>query len=297
MEYISAILLPILHGTSNIIDGQLSTRHIKDPVVLLFFVRLTYPIIVIAFLLIFGLPQIPNVGSVALVVVAAALDSVAAIPFFAAYKHADTSVVTAYLALGKIFTPIVAFIVLGEMLAPLQYFGFAIIIIASVLAGAKSLRKFKINRGFFLMLLVALLSTLQVVILKIVTRETDAHSTTLYLAIAKFVLPLFLLFIPQKRTSIVSNVSRFRSLLWVFILLAVLNISGWLASIHANAGLPVVVVSSINSIRPLFVMAVSIVVGKIMRKQLNERHNQAEITKKVFCFIAIILGVVLAVRL
>ncbi|MDR0462861.1 MAG: hypothetical protein LBG64_01410 [Pseudomonadales bacterium] len=297
MGFLAAFLLPILHGTCNIIDGQFSTKRFKNPITLLFYLRVTYLLSLVLLLGIFGLPTFPGLEVFALLILAGSLDFLAGIPFLTAYKHADSSVVGAYLSLGKIFTPIVAFLIVGELLAPVQYFGFLIIIVASVALGTKNIRKFKINKGLFLMLLTAALSSVQVAVLARATRSMEVGEIVFYFTAMQFMLPFVLLFIRKQRRDIARSFTTYKSLLPIFLLLAVLAATGWFASTFAMSQLPVMVVSSINALRPFYMLTVGLVAHKIFNYSLNEKQSKREIVKKLICFLAIALGVAFSVGL
>lgn len=295
MGFLAAFLLPVFHGTCNIIGGQLSTKEFKSPITLLFYLRMTYVIAILAFLLIFGFPQIPTVGIITLIVIAGLLDILAAIPFLTAYKHADTSIVGAYLSLGKIFKPIVAFALLGELLSPFQYLGFLVIIVANVILGTRDFRKFKINKGFYLMLIVAILSAFQVALLKRASLAMDAESTTFYFVTLRCVLPLLFLLNRNRRVDIRKNLPIYRSLFPLFIIIAAFSTAGWFASNYANYMLPIVIVSAINSLRPLFILSVGLVADKLFHRSLNEKLSRNETIKKLLCFTLIVIGVYIAI--
>jgi drug/metabolite transporter (DMT)-like permease len=87
-------------------------------------------------------------------------------PYYKALRHADTSIVVSLFSLGKIFIPLFAFFIVHERLSSLQYSGFVLIIICSLLISMENVWKIKFNRALIYMIPTAIIIALQTVLEK-----------------------------------------------------------------------------------------------------------------------------------
>ena len=125
--YFISFLAPFFYASSVVIESFLSLAVFKRPLVMLFFVSLTNALFT-PFVLFLGFPTIPSLQSWGIYLLIAIIDIGYLYPYYMALKKTDTSIVSSLFSLGKIFVPVLAFILLKDTLTLPQYIGFFIII-------------------------------------------------------------------------------------------------------------------------------------------------------------------------
>lgn len=167
--YIIGIVLSIIvilfHSCSNIFDNYLSTKIFPRLSNLIFFSGLIN-LLFLPFCLLFGVPQLLSIQSFGIIFLISFINVFYQYPYYWALKKTDTSIVISLFSLAKIFTPLFAFFFLGEHLKNVQYIGFFLIILSSILL-TFDLKKLKFNASVFLMFLVSIALTIQVILYKI----------------------------------------------------------------------------------------------------------------------------------
>lgn len=290
MVILSAFLIPFFHGICNMLEGHLSKYSIKSLYSIVFFTRTAHLAGVLFLMLAFGLPEVPDMRSFMAISAAAAISTFLIFPFLAAYRYIDTSTAGAFLSLGKVFTPVFAYLIIGESLAHSQYAGFGIIIISSILLGLDGKQRFRINPGFFLMMLTAMMAAMETITLKM-AGGIGWYAATFWFVALSAIIP-FLLLIPKKtRRDIMETLPSFRLHVPFFLLIVLFGMLGTFARLYALSGLPVVAVSAINAVRPLMVLGMGFAAAKIMGVRINEKLSGTPMLKKVACFAFIILGI------
>ena len=78
------------------------------------------------------------------------------IPYYIALRKAETSVVVLMFNFEKIFIPVLAYFIVGENLGVLQYLGFSVIVICSIIASFDK-RIVRLNRSIVYMVLASLI--------------------------------------------------------------------------------------------------------------------------------------------
>ena len=128
--YFVAFLAPLFYAMSVVIESFLSLAVFKRPIVMLFFVSLTNALFT-PLVLLMGWPTVPTFESVLMYGLIGVIDVAYLYPYYMALKKTDVSIVSSLFALGKIFVPVLAFILLRDSLTIAQYIGFFIIIFTS----------------------------------------------------------------------------------------------------------------------------------------------------------------------
>ena len=290
MHVLVMFFVPLFHGVCNMLEGHLSKYSIKSLYSMVFFSMVTH-IVGAAFLaILLGIPPLPGTSTLMIIFAAAVICIFLHFPFFIAYRYIDTSTVGAFLSLGKISTPILAFLILGEQVSALQYIGFGVIILASVALGWDGKSKLKINAGLLFMLATSALASMESIALRSAS-GTDWFTVAFWFIIFQATLPFFLLFIKQARTDILATLPQYKSLLPYFLIITFFGLLGTFARVYALSELPVVVASAINSIRPILVLGMGMLAVRIFPiSQINEKTSSKQITKKLLCFTFIIIG-------
>lgn len=218
------------------------------------------------------------------------------IPYYEALRRGDTSVVVAWLSLGYVLVPVLAYLMVDEKLSFVQYAGFGIIIAASVVLNIENPRKIKINKAFYLMLLSSLLLSLQAVLYKYALEKIDWISAVFYSALFS-TLTVFGFLMPRiVRLNIKANFPRYKTKFYVFGLNEFVNQVGTVASIFAMSLLPVVAVESINSTQPLFVLGIGAALYALFGNRFKEDVSTVHLLRKSICFVFITAGVFMVLK-
>jgi len=292
--YFIAFLNPLTYAASNIIDSHISNNVFKNVWVVVFYCTII-TLLTLPILFLFGIPRIPPTHIIPYVVLGAILHIAVLVAYYLSMRNMDTSIVLACFSMGKIFIPVLAFFMVGEVIRPVQYAGFGIIILFSVFLSLDDVKVMKVNKGLWLVLAASITSSITLVINKKILLELDWVSNVFWGNIlSAFIVMLFLL-LKKHRQEIFSEAPRFFKRGGMFVGNEMLFQVGVLAESYALAILPVIVFTAIGSTQALFILAYSWALMFICPKHIKEQLDAKSIIKKVICFVFIVIGVVLAI--
>lgn len=293
---IASLLSPFFYGTAMIIESQLSTKTFKHPTTMIFYISLMNALF-LPLVLFFGTPTIPSVYELSFYIILALIDIVYLYPFYLSLKVIDTSIVEALFSLGAIILPVLTWLLLDERLHLEQYIGFAIIVMSSVALSIKGRKIPKLSKAFYFVLLSSFLRTLYIVLEKyILEQQTNWINVAIYPNLISGFIPLSFLFIKKLRKDITRNFPPYLSKFKFFIANEFLCFLGMICTVFALSGISAVVNSSICATQPIFMLLMSYFLLKRYNIPLNEKLSLQIIEKKIFCFILIVLGVILVVN-
>ncbi len=288
-----AFLNPILHALSNILDNYLTNKLFDRKTTLIFYATLLN-IFFLPFLFIFtGLPQLPTSGSIWLFIGLAVINVTYLYPYYKALEQNDTSSVIALFSLGQVFVPILAYFIVGEVLAPLQYFGVALIIFASIFLSIQKGHKFKMNKSLWWMLGCAFILSFEYILYKLIFISTSWITGFTWPVVFSFIIALMLLVVTSTRKDIINNWSVFLKKFHVFGTEELTTFLGIAASTYAVSFAPVTIVKPIMSTEPIFVLLYAIVFSRFFPGVFREEIDWQSIKKKIFLFIVIGIGLTL----
>jgi uncharacterized membrane protein len=141
----------VVMSLSNILDSFLSNNRFKSGLSLALF-SAVMNIMFVPIVMWIDPPGIPALSLIPIFIIASLLDVLFLIPYYQAMQEEDASVVAALFSLTRVFTPIFAYLLLNERLTLTHYVGFGLITLGGMALSSDSLRKFKLNRAFWLML-------------------------------------------------------------------------------------------------------------------------------------------------
>ena len=243
-----------------------------------------------------GMPSIPAWTSLAFFAVLALIDILYLYPYYTAMKVIDTSIVAALFSLGQITIPVMTYFLLDERLELTQYIGFVIIIMASVALSLKGTKIPKLNRAFYYMVGASLLRAFYVVLEKYVLNEDGNWvNMVVYPNFISGLIPLGFLFYGKWRKDILKNFPPYLRKFKYFAVNEFLCFLGLVSSVYGLSGLSPVASASISATMPIFMLTISFILLKQFDIRLKEKISQRVMMKKIFCFVLIILGVILVV--
>ncbi len=179
---------------------------------------------------------------------------------------------------------------LGDVLSPLQYIGFFIVIIASVALNIEKKFSFRINSAFYLMFLSGLLRALHVVVAKYALNSDETWiNTVVYPGIISSMMVFLFLLVKNVRTDIKAHLRPYLKKLHFFLSNEFVCFFGDLTAIYALSKLSPVISATVRSTSPLFLLLFVWLAHPFYKfKEYN-----VPFVKKLVCFLLTILGIVL----
>lgn len=292
---IVALLNPLLHGAANVFDNYLTNRMWKNTGSLIFYATIMN-VLFTPFVLIFGIPKLPPLTMIPAVIVTAALDLLYLLPYYRALQNEDTSNVSSLFSLGYLFTPVLAFLLVHELLTASQYIGFAIVIFASVVGSISSSGPIRINRALFYMVLAGIIVGAETVMYKYLFTEMSWNTGFIFEHIAAFlIMALLFLCSTALRNSVRNSWAAFKKVGHLFAAEECLTMAGSGAVTYAIALAPVTVVQSIGATQPFFVLLYAMLFSRLFPKLFRERIDRKSIVRKVVVFAVMLVGVCLTI--
>ena len=285
-----AFLGPMAHAVSNIFDSYVSGSVFKRISTTIFYMNLTN-IIGILCLPLFGPVHFLSPAGWLLVGLLAAINVGYQFPYFAALNRTDTSVVAALFQMEKVFIPIWAFLIVGEVLHPIQYAGFGIIIFFSLLLNINHKTRIKIDSGFWLMCIVTILLSFEGTFYKALLMKTDWVSAAFWVAVVSFSIIFMMISVRPTRTDIIKSFGKYRQRFSAFLFMEIFDQIGVFSPIFALSLIPILVESGILSVQPIFVALYGVILAKFFGKRFHEDISRPAMIKKILCFIMIGVGV------
>lgn len=290
-----AFLAPLFYAFACIIESHLANHTFKHQTTMIFYISMMNAVFLPLVFLV-GMPSIPAWTSLAFFAVLALIDILYLYPYYTAMKVIDTSIVAALFSLGQITIPVMTYFLLDERLELTQYIGFVIIIMASVALSLKGTKIPKLNRAFYYMVGASLLRAFYVVLEKYVLNEDGNWvNMVVYPNFISGLIPLGFLFYGKWRKDILKNFPPYLRKFKYFAVNEFLCFLGLVSSVYGLSGLSPVASASISATMPIFMLTISFILLKQFDIRLKEKISQRVMMKKIFCFVLIILGVILVV--
>ena len=287
---------PLFYAFAVIIESQLSNRTFKHQTTMIFYISLMNAVFV-PLVMFLGWPSVPSTAAIVCYVLLAFLDIVYLYPYYTAMKVIDTSIVAALFSLGQITIPVMTYLWLDERLSLTQYIGFAIIIMSSIALSIKGTKIPKLNRAFYYMVGASLLRAFYVVLEKYVLIEDGNWiNMVIYPNLISGFMPFVFLLVGNWRKDIVRNFPPYLHRFKIFAVNEFLCFLGLAYGVYGLSGLSPVVSTSIGATQPIFMLGLSYFILKHFGLPLKEKLTARIIMKKLYCFVLIILGVVLVVQ-
>ncbi len=297
MNFILASFLPPLFlGMAVIIESLLSNKTFKHPTTMIFYVSMMNALF-LPLLLFWGIPTLPSVKVFACYMGCAFVYIAYLYPYYLAMKVIDASIVAALFSLGQITVPIMGYLWLGEKLEFTQYIGFAVIILSSVALSIKGNKMPKLNKAFYYMMFAAIITSFGRVLEKYTLNIDDNWiNLVIYTSLLSGFMPLSFLLVKKWRHDIGKNFPPYLQKFKIFAINEFICFLGTSIGIYALSGLSPVVTTAVGSTQPIFMLLLSIFLYKYFGLSVMEKISYQVMVKKLFCFVLIILGVMLTLE-
>ncbi len=290
-----AFLSPMFYATAVLIESLLSNYTFKHQTTMIFYISMMNCVF-LPLVLFFGHPTLPQGNMLWFYLLLAVIDVGYLYPYYSAMKVIDTSIVSALFALGQVIVPILSFVILREVLNLHQYIGFMIIIMASIALSIKGDKIPKLNRAFYYMMLSSFMLSSRIIFVKLVIKEEGNWVNLVFWPnLISGIIPLGLLFIKKYRKDIVKHFPPYLHKCPLFALNEFVYFWAVTTETYGVSKLSPVVSASIDRMEPIFLLAISGFLLYVFNIKLKEKITMRILLKKLFCFVLMILGVILVV--
>ncbi|HNY25600.1 MAG TPA: EamA family transporter [Alphaproteobacteria bacterium] len=290
-----ALLAPALHAFSTIIDSRLSNYEFKRISTIVFFFSFT-SIILLPTYLFFGKIPAFDMNMLPYILLCGFINIFYLFPYYNAMKKIDTSIINSMFALGYIFTPIFAYILLKDTLSIGQISGCAIILLFNIILNIEGKTKLKLNIAFFLMLITVSMLSMSSVVEKQALNSFNWVGFAFYSSVMSILISLSFFLFKKNRMDIIENFPNFKKSFHLFFFDELFTFIGNIAGTYALSHLAVIQIKAINSSQPFFVLLYSFLLSVIFNIKLKEKYDKKSIIKKLICFCAIVFGILLVVK-
>ena len=215
-------------------------------------------------------------------------------PYYKALEQGDTSNVVALFSLSQLFVPILAFIFVGEVLAPMQYLGVLLIMVGGIALSLQKGKRIPLNAAFWWMLLCAFILSFEYILYKIAFASVNWVTGFTWPVLLTFAFSMLLLIPPRARKNIVGNWPIFTKRIGLFGVEEATTFLGIAASTYALTLAPVTLVKAIISTEPAFVLLLALLFSRRFPDFFRERIDYRSVRNKLLLFVVIGAGLLLA---
>ncbi len=295
MWLIYAFLSPLFYAVAEIFDNFLVNHKFKrHPFILVFFTSL-FNLIFVPLLFFFDRPEIPPISTLPIFILLGFASVGYLYPYYRGLQSDDTSIVISFFAIGRIFVPILAFLVVGEILNVIQYVGIALVILSVFALGLHhSKKQFKFSKAIWYIGLAAFLLACEGVLMKLLFERGVTVSTALGgESIIALLMGMSLLLLPKLRREIKSALPDFLKLSPLFLLEEFFTFLGFAAEGYAISLTSVSVVKGITMASPFFLIVYAWLGQGIFPSLFKEDLHRKKVLKKILLFAVLITGIIL----
>ncbi|MDR1360789.1 MAG: DMT family transporter [Rickettsiales bacterium] len=294
LTFLMILIPPFFYGLTNILDYRITQfPQLQKTSTLLLLCNITNALFV-PVLFLFWKIQMPSAADMPYLIIIGAIEAFYLFLYFKAYKYLDTSVISALWALSRVLTPLFAFIFVGEILSPIQYAAFFIIIAASIVLGLEPGKKFKVNRGFWLLLIAGIGIVFESAIYKRASFGMDWANLLFWTCTLSTVWSLLILMPRENRADIKKSFSGVKEFAPWFIACEIFQFLGRGAHIFVLTIVPVALFETGLSFQPLLVLGSSWLVCKFW-KTCPIGESRSSMARKIACFAVMLLAAFLLI--
>lgn len=293
MNYLFGALLVLISNTiisvANVFDGQLARKTFSSIwSIIIINGILLLPVLPIMFFIL--KPETITKPQFLIILVVASIEFFYQFPYYKALRYADTSVVASLFSFEKILIPIFAYFIVQERLTPLQYFGFALIILCSIATTFKK-SSFKLNRAILFMIPVTIILAFESVLQKYGLNKIEWK--TFYFYTYALSAPFYLfafIFIKSAYKEVMDFIkSPFQKL---YIPIYAQNIATWISGIFSTLALSILPVTIAKAIGSFHALIVHFVASK-GSERLKIDHKEVLSLRRIILFALVGVGVFL----
>lgn len=293
MWLIFTLIAAFFFTIANMIDNYFANHIFKNTHVLIFYVSLLN-LLFIPIVFLFQIPELPTLAQLPLLIILGLENTLYLYPYYKALQSDDTSTVVSLFSIGKMFVPLLAFFIVGEILTSIQYVGFAIIILASTFLTWKG--KIQFNKSLGYMIMTSLLIAIGIVTYKYLYTTATWSTGFVWATIFSFLVALPLLLISTIRKQINVQFPQFKKNIKLFVAEEFVTFLGLATFTYALTLQKVSIVEAVVSIQPFIVIVITIIARQYWPTIFKEDITAKVLAKKSILFIIMIVGVYLVLR-
>ncbi|MDR1826428.1 MAG: EamA family transporter [Rickettsiales bacterium] len=290
-----SLLSPIAYAASTVTDSHLANKSFRSGLSPVFY-GAPASMLLLPLLFLFGTPEIPDKDIWPALLFIGFTTMAYQIPYFTALRKTDTSIINALFAMGKVLIPVLAYFMVNERLAPIQYVGFALITIASVTLSLSPGKFGKLNSALYLMIPVAVLEAFGSVLEKIAIGELSWIGLAFWTEVIANAFIMTILLHKKSRREILRDAPMAKKGFHFLVLTNLFTLAGLMTQMFAISVLPVTVDRAIHSSQPFWALLFGILLFRVFKRKTKEKTDLASVLKKTICFAVILTGIVLAVN-
>lgn len=294
MWILFAFLTPAFYAVANIIDNYLVSKKFSNPISITFY-SFFFNLFFAPFIIIFtGGIQAP-IQTIPIFILLGFINIAYLYPYYRGLQSDDTSTAVSFFALGRIFIPIWAFVIVGESLAFYQYIGILLIVVASILVSLrKHLLKMKMSKAFWFIGISAFFTSFEGVLIKYLLDQGVSVGTAIGgEMIVSFAFSLFLLMPQQTRNTIRKDFTVFKNVAGIFAIEELFTFLAFSVESFAISIAPVSPVKSITLFTPFFLLLYTKIFANKFPKFFTEKMDTKTTLRKILLFACMIAGAIL----
>lgn len=295
---IFAILPAMLWAIVNHADKFLIDKYCKDRTIgalILFSSLIGIPIVIIAQ---FFVAEVYAIGfkNILILIAAGIFYILAVLPYLYALETDDTSSIAPQMLLAPVFTYILGYLFLGEVLALNEIIACALIIFCALGLNIQK-EGLKINsKAFLLMVLCAIFMALHIIAFKFVAIDLDFVTSILWTHVGFIVVGILMfVFIKSYRDDFLHMITvNGAPIIGLNVAGEALTVAGNILFSYATLLAPVVIVQTVTEgMQPIFVFVLGVLFTFFIPKFAKEDLSRFSIIKKVFFICLLFIGVFL----
>ena len=291
-----AFLAPVFYGWSSIFDNFLANQKFKNPLTLAFYTSL-FNIVFLPIVFLIQKPTLPAFELFPIFVGLGLVNVLYLYPYYRGLQVEDTSITISFFSFGRIFIPILAYFIIGEIITIPQYIGIFLIIMSGFfLSLSQSQLNFRFSNAFGYMMIAAFIVSLEGVLLKYLFEHGVQWSAAVggEMAMSFLIIASFLIH-AKFRKNVAMEFVNFKRNAHIFGIEEGFTFLAFSAEALAIKLAPVSLAKSISTFTPLFVLFYAFLFSKHFPFLFKEKIDSGSIIKKIVLFIIMIFGVLLLV--
>jgi drug/metabolite transporter (DMT)-like permease len=291
MWILFSILAALCWSVINIVDKYVLTKWIKHPSVPIVILSILG---VVASIIVFSVRGLTSLSylNIFLVLLAGIFHLLAYVFYFKALKGEEVSRIVPLFYLSPVFVLFLAAIFLDEVFAPITYLGIFLLIIGAILISLKNFSKISFNKSFWLMILSAIVLSVNSILIKHLLNFTDYWTIFAYERIGILIgaIPIIYLYMPE----LINTVKEYgKKVVIVLSSAEILNLLAVLFITIATSVGYVTLVNALSSVQPLFVLLFTVTLSIFYPSILKEEISKSAISLKLLAIVLMFIGAIL----
>jgi len=290
-----ALLAPLLYAVVNLFDDNLLERVYKSPYLSTVFAGFfgALPLVALVF------KTMPSIGQAAIItaVAAGAFTTSYYFFYFRALGVETPSVVVALFSLAPALLPVFAHLFLHERLSGLAILGFTIVLLAALMMAVVDLKNFKFSKALVPVVIAVILMDSGALLSKYAYEHAAFFPAYMYFCLGMGLGGVAFLSIRFKDN--IQGLRDIKPIFWkvlpVFVAAELVNLAAELTLNLAIGRGPVSLVKAIESIQPMFVLLIALVLYPFAPRFFREAEEGGVAKKFLLMAVAVVGIVVIAV--